>query len=245
MLNIPAGEFYMGISSDQVYQLVGREEWAQEWFDKDLFLGEQPYHVVNLPEFEMARFPVTNMEYSQFVWDSGYKAPRGWIGLHYSSDQDQHPVVGISRKDALAYVEWLNRKLNQTYRLPNEAEWEKAARSDDGRMYPWGGEFDPWRCNTSESAKKGTTPVGAFSPGGDSPYGVSDLIGNVWEWTTSYMLPYPFKVGEEQTFTPDLRCVVRGGAWYYSQKLARTTCREGVPIDYVSKALGFRLVRSV
>jgi toxoflavin biosynthesis protein ToxD len=244
MVLIPGGPFFMGTSTDQIYQLVARDDWAQDWFDKDLFQVEEPYHEITLPDFEIGQYPVTNLDYFQFVWESGYRAPRGWMGLHPPSGLESHPVVGISRKDALAYIDWLNKKLiRQVFRLPNEAEWEKATRGTDGRTYPWGNEFDPWRCNTIESGKNSTTPVGSYSPGGDSQYGVADVIGNVWEWTTSYLLPYPFSE-ETPPADPKLRCVVRGGAWYYSQKLARCACREGVPSDYISTALGFRLART-
>jgi formylglycine-generating enzyme required for sulfatase activity len=244
MITIPEGEFYMGTSNDQIYHLFNRADWAQDWLDKDLFLVEQPYHTVNLPAFEIARFPITNQEYHQFVWDSGYRAPRAWFGLHFPSDQENNPVAGVSRKDSLEYIKWLNKTLGQNYRLPNEGEWEKAARGLDGRIYPWGNEFDPWRCNSAESGKHKTSPIGGYSPGGDSQYGVSDVIGNVWEWTSSYLVPYPFNP-EEPADKSNLRCVVRGGAWYYSQKMARCACREGVLPEYVSNNLGFRLARSI
>jgi toxoflavin biosynthesis protein ToxD len=245
MVGIAAGPFFMGTSTEQIYMLFAREDWAQEWYDKDLFQVEQPFHEVTLPEFEIGRFPVTNQEYFQFIWESGYRAPRSWMGLHFPSGLETHPVVGISRKDALAYIDWLNLRYKMNYRLPNEAEWEKAARGNDGRIYPWGNEFDPWRCNTVESGKNSTTPVGSYSPGGDSQSGIADMIGNVWEWTTSYLLPYPFDLEMNTPSEPRTRCVVRGGAWYYSQKLARCACREGVLPDYVSSSLGFRLARTV
>ena len=244
MVTIPGGKFDMGTSPDQIYQLLSREDWAQEWFDKDLFEVEQPYHSVEVAEFDICRFPVTNQDYFFFVWESGYRAPRGWFGLHFPDGKGDHPVVGVSIKDTQAYIDWLNKKTKETYRLPNEAEWEKASRGPDGRIYPWGNEFDPWRCNTDESGKRSTTSIGIYSPGGDSIYGISDIIGNVFEWTSSLLLPYPFDPAQPTQPGQPVRCVVRGGAWYYSQKLARCACREGVLPDYVSPALGFRLARS-
>lgn len=244
MITIPPGEFFMGTSSEQISHLFNRAEWAQEWQDKDLFTVEQPYHIVTLSAYEIARFPVTNLEYHEFVWDSGHRAPRGWFGLRYPSDQDNNPVVGVSRKDSIEFIAWLNKKTGQNYRLPTEAEWEKAARGLDGRIYPWGNEFDPWRCNSAESGKHGTTPIGTYSPGGDSVFGLSDVIGNVWEWTSSRMLPYPYN-GEPAIEQTGLPCVVRGGAWYYSQKMARCACREGLLPEYSSNNLGFRLARSI
>ena len=244
LVSIPAGEFDMGTSPDQIYELLSKEVWAQEWYDKDLFIVEQPYHTIDLPEYEIGRVPVTNQDYFQFVWDSGYRAPRGWFGLHFKDGLDEHPVVGVSKKDALAYIEWLNNKIKDKFRLPTEAEWEKASRGADGRIFPWGNDFDPWRCNTDESGKSSTTAVGIYSPGGDSIYGVADTIGNVWEWTNNFLIPYPFEDQKSPPAGQQIRCVVRGGAWYYSQKLARCACREGVLPDYVSPALGFRLARA-
>jgi formylglycine-generating enzyme required for sulfatase activity len=248
MVTIPAGMFYMGTSNDQIeFMLANDEEWALDWDDKDMFTDEQPFHEVTLPDYKIARFPVTNLEYYQFVLKSGYKTPKGWTGFQYPDQTDDYPVVGVSYYDALAYIGWLNRELNENYRFPNEAEWEKAARGVDGRIYPWGNEFDPWRCNTVEAGKRTTTPVGTYSPGGDSIFGVADMAGNVLEWTSSQMMPYPFQVevqdNSEISRKNSLKLIVRGGAWYYSRKLARTTCREEMLANYLSTSLGFRLCR--
>jgi formylglycine-generating enzyme required for sulfatase activity len=152
----------------------------------------------------------------------------------------------VSKIDAEAYIEWLNQKTGMTFRLPTEAEWERAARGDDGRLFPWGNTFDPWRCNTAESVKKGTTPVDFYSPGGDSPCGVADMVGNVWEWTQSPFMPYPYtpQADTENTRARG-RVVVRGGAWYYTRKLARCAAREGILPNCLSPSIGFRLTRSL
>jgi len=242
LISIPSCEFWMGTSEEQVYELLAKEDWAHEWYDNDLFMVEQPYHLLSMPEFAIAQKPVTNFEYFQFVWNSGYRAPRGWKGLHFADGEGDHPVVGVSREDALAFVAWLNKELKAKYRLPSEAEWELASRGTDGRIYPWGNEFDPWRCNTSESGKRGTTPVGSYSPSGDSPYGVMDVVGNVWEWTSSTLSPYPYESGDgREELKVKAKCVGRGGSWYYSRKLARCAAREGVLDNFVSPALGFRV----
>lgn len=242
---IPAGPFYMGTSDSQIEALLAYEDWAQEWYDKDLFTAEQPYHQVVLPEYEIARYPVTNLEYFQFIMSSGHRAPRGWAGFHYLDGTEECPVVGISLPDVLAYLKWVNNLFGKTFRLPTEAEWEKAARGPDGRVYPWGDDFDPWRCNTDESGKRTTSPVGSNSPGGDSIYGISDMSGNVWEWTSTLIMPYPYnaKDGREER-KAGAKIAVRGGAWYYSRKLARCASREGVLADYLSPSLGFRLCRN-
>lgn len=245
MVTIPAGEVYMGTSDGQLESLLLREEWAEEWYERDLFVVEQPQHSVMIPRLEIGKFPVTNAQYYLFVWSSGYRIPRTWEGFQYESEKENHPVAGVSKDDVEAYCKWLNNTLKSNYRLPTEAEWERAARGSDGRMYPWGNVFDPWRCNTTEGSRKDTTIVGEFSPSGDSPFGVCDMAGNVMEWTSSYLLSYPYKMAdgrEEPQKTKD--CVVRGGGWYYSRKLARSAAREGVMKTYQSNSLGFRLART-
>jgi formylglycine-generating enzyme required for sulfatase activity len=247
MIGIPAGEFLMGTSNENIKLLQLKEsDWAYEWSDNELFAAEQPQHILSLPAFEIAKYPVTNEEYHLFTSDVAYKLPRDWTGFTFREDTESHPVVGISKTDAEAYIDWLNRRTGMNFRLPTEGEWERAARGTDGRIFPWGNTFDPWRCNTAESVKKGTTAVGFYSPGGDSPSGAVDMVGNVWEWTQSLFLPYPFSLHERTDGAKARgRYVVRGGAWYYSRKLARCAAREGILTDYVSSSIGFRLAHSI
>ena len=247
MIEIPAGEFLMGTSDDNIKLLQLREsDWAYEWSDNDLFIAEQPQHTVSLQTFEIAKYPVTNADYHSFVSDAGYRLPRNWIGFTFREDTEDHPVVGVSKIDAEAFIEWLNQKTGMKYKLPTEAEWERSARGSDGRIYPWGNTFDPWRCNTAESVKKGTTPVGFYSPSGDSVCGAADMVGNVWEWTQSLFVQYPYipnvNKGEGKAVG---RYVVRGGAWYYTRKLARCSAREGILANHLSPSIGFRLARSL
>jgi toxoflavin biosynthesis protein ToxD len=247
MIEVPAGEFLMGTSNENVKLLQLKEsDWAYEWSDNELFAAEQPQHILSLPVYEIAKYPVTNEEYHIFTSDVAYRLPRDWTGFTFREDTENHPVVGVSKIDAEAYIDWLNRKTGMSFRLPTEAEWERAARGTDGRIFPWGNTFDPWRCNTAESVKKGTTAIGFYSPGGDSPSGAVDMVGNVWEWTQSLFLPYPFSVnGAADGAKARGRYVVRGGAWYYTRKLARCAAREGILADYVSSSIGFRLARSI
>jgi formylglycine-generating enzyme required for sulfatase activity len=246
MITIPAGTCWMGTSEEQMKMLLEKEDWADEWYQSDLFQVEMPAHQVNVREFELARYPVTNIEYHVFVYNASHKVPKHWIGFKYLDGTDDHPVTNVSRHDVDAYIRWLNQQVHSVYRLPTEVEWEKAARGTDLRTYPWGDGFDPWRCNTVESGKKQTTPVGEYSPGGDGPYGNSDIVGNVWEWTSSLMKPYPLRIEDmrEASPLPGNKLVVRGGAWYYSRALARCSSREGVLPDFMSASLGFRLARS-
>jgi formylglycine-generating enzyme required for sulfatase activity len=246
MVLIPQGKAWIGTSDDQIQFMLHYEEWAQEWYDSDLFTVEQPQHEVMVPAFKIGKKPITNDEYYSFLNDAGFRIPKGWIGLHYLDGQANHPVTSVSWEDALAYISWLSSKTGQAFRLPNEIEWEKAARGPDKRIYPWGDKFDPWRCNTSEGGKRSTNEPGEYSPGGDSPFGMLDMVGNVWEWTSSLLLPYPYQ--DNHTIvdpkTPGKR-VVRGGAWYYSRKLARCSSREGMLPNLISTSMGFRLAQSV
>jgi len=245
LVQIPTGSFIMGTSDVQIGQLLVREDWAKDWYDEGLFQVEQPQHSVKLAAFEIAQYPVTNADYYTFVYRTGHRIPKGWIGFHYPDGQAEHPVTGISWNDAAAYCKWLSEELKSSYRLPTEAEWERAARGVDGNIFPWGDMFDPWRCNTTESGKHSTTPVWTYARTGDSPAGVSDMVGNVWEWTNSLLQPYPYKLDDgREAPTGAGKRVVRGGAWYYSQKLARCAAREGLLPDYTSNSLGFRLGRS-
>jgi len=246
MIELPEGNFIMGTSDAQIDHLLRREEWAQEWYGRNLFMIEQPQHTVHLAGFAIGRHPVTNLDYYQFVFQAGHQAPRGWLGIQPPQDLELSPVVNVSWNDALEYCRWLTQRTGHEYRLATEAEWERAARGVDSRIYPWGQDFEPWRCNTIESGKRGVSPVDTYSPSGDSPCGASDMAGNVWEWTSTQMRPYPYRQddGREKLDTRGQR-VARGGAWYYSRKLARCSAREGWQPTYISPALGFRIARTL
>lgn len=245
-VRIPAGEFIMGTSDEQISQLCWKEEWAREWQEEGMFSAEQPQHYVELPEYEIGKYPITNEEYYNFIYQSNYKIPKGWIGFRYTEGYGNHPVVGIAWLDAIAYCNWLGKMTKMEYRLPTEAEWERAARGVDARIYPWGADFDPWRCNTLESRLEGTTAVDIYVPAGVSQAGVVDMCGNVFEWTSSRLLPYPFDP-EPPSPAPGERpsYVIRGGGWYYTRKLARCASREGYVPDYISPFIGFRIARSL
>ena len=105
----------------------------------------------------------------------------------HSFQTPNHPQVGVSWYEAVAYCNWLSERLGYTVRLPSEAEWERAARSTDGRIYPWGDEFDARRCNMSDTGIGATSTVGIF-PDGDADCGAADMSGNVWEWCSTKWL---------------------------------------------------------
>ena len=138
-------------------------------------------------------------------------------------------MVLVNWDDAVTYSRWLAEIAGKPYRLPSEAEWEKGARGTDGRIYPWGNEWDAKRCNSSEGTKGGTTPVDAY-PNGASPYGLLDMTGNVWEWCSTIWdeKPYPFQVQDEwiQNYLARERGrVLRGGSFYVLNQIVRCTLR--------------------
>jgi formylglycine-generating enzyme required for sulfatase activity len=226
MVSIPAGEFLMG--SD-----AGGD-------------NEKPQHTVSLDAFEIARYPLTNRQYKAFLdANPDHNAPDGWNDRMFPAGKANHPVVRISWYDAEAYAEWLSRETGKEYRLPTEAEWEKAARGADGRAYPWEGEFDAAKCNT-EGAIGDTTPVGIY-PQGASPYGAMDMAGNVWEWCADWYDPAYYNQGENHNPRGPAegeRRVLRGGSWFVPHDYARCAFRYGYRPDGRSSSLGVRFSRT-
>ena len=193
----------------------------------DFLFGEEP-RVIYLPEFQIARYPVSNQQYQIFLSaNSQYPAPPSWNGREAPLGKPHHPMVDISLKDALAFCEWLGQ------RLPTVEEWEKAARGEDGRTFPWGEDWEVGKyCNTWENQIGGTTPVAHFETG-KSPYDVWDMVGNVWEWTAS----------EHQG--PFMH-ILKGGSWRSFGKFAvRVAQSDYLTIDDRRDDLGFRCARSI
>ncbi|WP_273703611.1 SUMF1/EgtB/PvdO family nonheme iron enzyme, partial [Candidatus Accumulibacter vicinus] len=166
--------------------------------------------------------------------------PRWWHDPAYQ--HPSHPVVGVCWHEARAYCAWLSAQTGQDYRLPSEVEWEAAARGRAGRRYAWEGDFDPGRCNSFESHVRGTTPVGVF-PGGDTPQGIADMSGNVWEWTGSLYRPYPYHAedGRENPEDGDGPRVLRGGSWNNNRDHARCAYRNHNHPGNRNNNVGFRV----
>jgi formylglycine-generating enzyme required for sulfatase activity len=227
LIHIPAGEFLMGSDPE-------KDELAYD--------DEQPQHRLSLPEYYMAKTPVTNAQYLAFVQAAGQKPPKHWKGGKPPGGKEDHPVVYVTWHDAMAYCQWLAEAAGKAYRLPSEAEWEKAARGTDGRIWPWGNEWEKKRCNSGEGGPGETTPVGQYSPGGDSPYGCVDMAGNVWEWCSSLRKPYPYdpKDGREDAKAKGGR-TLRGGSWDVNRRYARVSYRYGTLPDYFTFSVGFRV----
>lgn len=229
LMRVPAGKFLMGSKAN----------------NKLAYDYEKPQHTVDIPyDYYMARFPVTNELYNAYVKDRGIKHPvDGW------EQKEDHPVVRVSWNDAMIYCQWLNDLFKGeltsglVLRLPTEAEWEKASRGVDGREYSWGNTFDKNKCNSSEGGRNGTTPVGSYSPQGDSPYGCADMVGNVWEWTHSLMKEYLYKAndGRENEKASGKR-VLRGGSFGISERFAGCAYRYDDDVSYFDYNYGFRVV---
>jgi formylglycine-generating enzyme required for sulfatase activity len=224
MVSVPAGPFLMGTPERELDELekLGVERKYLEW--------EAPQHEVTLDAYAISRYPVTNAEFARFIEDGGYTTRDYWTDAGWQQKENERwtqprlweddkwndpsqPVVGVSWYEATAYCRWLSARSGRAYRLPSEAEWEKAARGSDGRRYPWGNDWDASKCNNKESGPGQTTPVGQY-PEGDSPYGAGEMVGQVWEWCqTKWEESYRDYKGDDDPEGDSSRAL-RGGSWY-------------------------------
>jgi len=251
-VSIPAGDFLRGsdrAERDFAYALdeaayghaVTRE---QQWYE-----SEPDKRTESTGAFAITKTPVTVRQYAAFVAATGHPAPdvdpdtwRGyglvhpyartrrfaWQGGKPPEGRLDHPVVLVSHADAAAYAAWLSRETGRKWRLPTEAEWEKAARGTDGRRFPWGDAWDAARLNSHDAGPFDTMPVGRF-PDGASPFGLLDAAGQVFEWTAT-------AVGEG-------RYIVKGGSWDDNGcGVCRPAARHSRPQDIKHILIGFRLV---
>lgn len=266
LVRVPAGEFLMG--SDKT---------------KDPLAGDKecPQHKLYLPEFFIGKHPATVAQFEAFILATGYKTSAeqqgsGWVWTEKGEWQDvkgaywrqpggagsdvrakaDHPVTQMSWWDAQAFCEWASKVTGRSVMLPSEAEWEKAARGTHGRRHPWGGGQPPDynHCN-SNMIVKDTTPVGHYGPWVESPYGCTDMAGNVWEWTRSiwgqfelkpdYGYPYDAQDGREDAAPKkNVLRILRGGAFDYETRAVRCAMRFQRYSNYRARSTGFRVVAS-
>jgi formylglycine-generating enzyme required for sulfatase activity len=224
-VHIPVGDFIMGSKDNDPLALE----------------IEKPQHQVELPyDFYIGCYPVTNSQYNQFIvaTQPSNSSPNNW------QKRPDHPAANITWHSARDFCQWLNQTIgkklpeNWQFRLPTEAEWEKAARGKHGNEWPWGNEWDSSHCNSQESGEDRVIRVGIYSPGGDSPYGAADMAGNVWEWTLSlwgrdiskpeYKYPYlPMDRREKITAGNNVCRVLRGGSFQDTCQSVRCSARRG------------------
>lgn len=201
---------------------------------------ERPAHEVVVNAFQMDRFEVTNALFEQFVGATNYQTANEKNGkaktwrTFAKPDTQGNPVVMVSWADAQAFCEWAGK------RLPTEAEWEYAARGADGRIFPWGNDFDAQKFNGKASGIRGTTHVGSY-PAGASAFGIEDMAGNVWEWTADWYQAYPG--GAPSQFYGEKFRVTRGGGWFDEEKQVRATNRSSAAPEAANDDLGFRCVK--
>ena len=239
---IPQGAFIMGTDIEAFYgTALANSQHAK--------LDEAPMHVRFLEAYLIEQYLVTNAEYAAFVQETNHPPPPHWKNGDFAPEDAKLPVVHVSWHDSNAYAQWAGK------RLPTEAEWEKACRGPDGRIYPWGNVFVPDASESTETPAEtlqiltaSLTPVGV-RPATVSPYGVGDAAGNVWEWTADWYQPYsdlnPFKreVGDKQKS-------LRGGSWLEvrdgtAERYFRCANRLHAPPDYAAGNIGFRCVSEV
>ncbi len=235
LVRVPLGEFLMGSDPEG---------------DEKARLDEQPQHRLFLPEFSISRYLVTNAQYQVYVTSAKARPPDHWEAGKLPSGLEDHPAVLLTWHEAEAFCEWLSGETGKPFRLPSEAEWEKAARGGDGRIFPWGDRFDKRKLNSEEDGPGAPTPVGQYSPGGDSPYGAADMAGNVWEWCADW-----YEEGEyerhSQGADQDLQGpragqfrVLRGGSFLSNAGFVRCAYRgRDLPGDGF-RDIGFRVVLS-
>jgi formylglycine-generating enzyme required for sulfatase activity len=220
MVPIPAGPFIMGTENGD----------------------ERPQHVVTLPAYYIGRYPVTRLQF-----DAYRKNKRLRLDLSRPSSGietgPQYPEVFVTWKQAIAYCRWLERVYLLPFRLPTEAEWEKAARGTDGRAFPWGNGLEPTVGNFDNKVGY-ITPVDRYQEGA-SPYGVVDMAGNALEWTSSLYRPYPYQTEDgREDLVVDGDRVLRGGCYNRSSMLARCASRIHASPDASHDYFGFRVALS-
>jgi len=224
MRRIPEGFFEMGCDT-------GRDD-------------EKPAHRVWVDAFELAAFQTTNTEYARFLKDTHHPQPSLWADPNFSNPEQ--PVVAVSWFDAVAYCDWLSSTLGKKYRLPTEAEWERAARGGvEGETFPWGNCAPEELPDYASRWKSGPEPVGLYAT---NPYGLYNLGDNVHEWCADWYDAAYYAVSPERNPQGPLsssRRASRGGSWRHQIKVTRTAARSSIPPELKYADYGFRVAASL
>jgi toxoflavin biosynthesis protein ToxD len=244
MIDIPGGPAMIGLEKTAIDATT--TALSHLGIDRSWIAKEAPRHSVQLAPYRIARFPVTNLEYRQFLEETGHaELPTGWSLRRYPAERSNHPVHTVSAESADAYASWLSYHTNRHFRLPTEAEWEFAAAGPQGREFPWGESFDPECANTAECGLFDTSAIGAFGRGA-SAFGAFDMGGNVEEYVVDVYAPY---VGGEHVDDHLSQIhgryrIARGGCFSRFSDLARTRRRHGHNPRSAAYAMGFRLAET-
>ena len=249
-VSIPEGAFLMGSTPEEANAAYEDAKLRSSMLEQHTFDAELPQHQVYLSAYEISRYEITNAQYRAFVEVMNRPTPRGHNGEKTWEDEtlngDTQPVVGVTWFDAQAFADWIGGS------LPTEAQWERAARGTASRIYPWG-DIPPKARQHANFARRYNRPmpVGQF-PKGESPDGIADLAGNVWEWCLDEYNPTAYQRNGKDVprnplnlrFRDVLRArVIRGGAWDVGRAFLRSSLRfKFYPLDS-THTIGFRVVR--
>ena len=224
MLHVPEGWFLMGCET-------GRDD-------------EKPVHRVWIDSFELGAYQITNSEYARFLAATRHPAPPSWNDPAFSSPE--LPVVAVSWHDAQKYCEWLSGLAGRLFRLPTEAEWERAARGGiEGALYSWGNDPPEQLPDYAARWKNGPEPVGLYPP---NAYGFYNIGDNVHEWCSDwYSASYYAGSPEQLPRGPadGIRRSSRGGSWRHHIKVSRVAARSSIPPEFKYTDYGFRVARSL
>lgn len=235
---VPAGDFIMGSTDQEIARAV-------KIYPVSFFENEKPQHSVYLDAYWIDRTAVTNAQYSKCVLAGQCSLPQAAKSRtrdnYYGTVQyADYPVIYVTWKDADNYCAWAGR------RLPTEAEWEKAARGTDGRIYPWGDQAPDYLLANFDEIVGDTTEVGKY-PAGASPYGALDMAGNVWQWVKDwYAEDYYQNSPKRNPAGPASGSykVMRGGAFYFDSSVERSANRIGIDPELTWDPNGFRCLTS-
>lgn len=245
MVDIPGGDIYIGLEPEkveyvfQMYRDLGIE---RTWIEKEV-----PRHQVFLRPYRLAKYPVTNLEYREFLKSTGAtELPTSWEFGRFPVERSNHPVYSVTAQSSGAYAQWLSEKTGRKFRLPTEAEWEFSAGGFDGFEFPWGDNFEVDCANTGETGLLTTSPVGAF-PRGKSIFGIFDLAGNVEEYVADNYSPYTGGnyIADHLIELHSTYRVARGGSFTRFRDLARTRRRHGRNELFKIYVMGFRLAEDI